>query len=140
MMDGKTPCHKISENKRFFSFLDPKRLRPGHTVVLPKDPTDWIFDLDERTLADLFLFSRPIAQAIKQVVSCQKVAVIVYGLKVRHAHLHLVPVDGTPGELDLSKCKKASDEELSRLARKIKKALDRGDHRLRKAALFSPSA
>ena len=121
MLQGKIDCHKILESKKFLAFLEPSPLKEGHTIVIPKKVTDYIFDLEDRELSNLFVFSKKAAQAIKKAVPCKKVAVMVYGLKVRHAHVHLVPVDGTAGELDFSEAKKAERAVLARVAKKIRK-------------------
>ena len=116
---GEIPCHKILEDEKYFAFLEIRPLRPGHTLVVPKQETDYFFDLDEAAMSGLMAFSKKVATAIQKATSCEKVAVVVYGLLVRHAHVHLVPVDGTPGELDFRNQKDAGKEELAAMAKKI---------------------
>ena len=123
IIQGEIPCHKILEDKDYFAFLEIRPLRPGHTLVIPKQETDYFFDLDDKTTAGLMSFSRKVADAIKKTTGCEKVAVVVYGLLVRHAHVHLVPVDGTPGELDFRNQRDAKPEELAAMAAKIKSKL-----------------
>lgn len=118
---GEIPCHKIMEDDRYFAFLEIRPLRPGHTLVIPKKEVDYFFDLDEETLSGLMAFSKKVASAIKKAVVCEKVAVVVYGLLVQHAHVHLVPVDGTQGELDFRNQKDASEEDLAKMAEKIRR-------------------
>ena len=117
---GELPCHKIMEDSDYFSFLEISPLKPGHALVIPKKETDYIFDLDDAALSGLVLFAKKAARAIKKAVPCKKVALIVYGLQVPHAHIHLVPVTGDPGELNFSNAKKAADEELALMAEKIR--------------------
>ncbi len=114
------PCHKILEDENYFSFLEVNPLKEGHTLVIPKIEVDYIFDLDDKALSGLMLFSKKVAQAIEKAVACKKIAVMVYGLQVRHAHVHLVPVDGTPGELNFANAKRAEYEALVEIAKKIK--------------------
>ncbi len=116
---GDIPCHKIAEDAEHFAFLEIRPLKPGHTLVIPKAEIDYFFDLDDARMAKLMAFAKKVAEKIKQAVSCEKVAVVVYGLQVRHAHVHLIPVDGTPGELDFRNQRDAAQEELSTIAKKI---------------------
>ena len=116
---GEIPSHKILEDEKYFSFLEIRPLRPGHTLVIPKQETDYFFDLDDAGMSGLMSFCRRVAGPIKKATGCKKVAVVVYGLLVRHAHVHLVPVDGTPGELDFRNQRDASQEELALMAKKI---------------------
>lgn len=99
-------------------------IREGHTLVIPKTEVDYYFDLPDKELADLMVFAKKVAAAIKKSIPCKKVAVIVYGLQVPHAHVHLIPVDGMPGEIHFANAKKASDEDLKATADKIKKNLN----------------
>lgn len=113
------PCHKILEDERYFAFLEIRPLRPGHTLVIPKKETDYFFDLEDAQMAGLMAFCKKVAAAVKKATGCEKVGVVVYGLLVRHAHVHLVPVDGTPGELDFRNQRDTSQEELALMAKKI---------------------
>lgn len=124
IINGELPCHKIAEDDRHFAFMEIKPLAPGHALVIPKAEVDYIFDLDDQALANLMVFAKKVAAAIKQSVPCVKIAVLVYGLEVRHAHVHLVPVQGVPGELNLSNAKKSTDAELGFLAQKIRSYLE----------------
>jgi histidine triad (HIT) family protein len=119
---GEIPCHQISADARFFAFLDIKPINPGHTVVVPRLEIDRFFDLPDDVLREMLLFARPVARAIEKVVPCQRVGLLVAGLEVPHAHLHLVPITGT-GELSFDRAKAASEEELARTAAKIRAQL-----------------
>lgn len=90
---GEIPCYKIAENDRFFAFLDINPVNWGHTLVVPKQETDYIFDLDDDTLAAMAVFAKRVAAAIKKTVPCRKVASAVLGLEVPHAHIHLIPIE-----------------------------------------------
>lgn len=124
IVNGELPCHKVAEDETYFAFMEIKPFAPGHVLVIPKTEVDYVFDLDDKTLSGLMLFCKKVAGAIKKAVPCEKVAVLVYGLEVRHAHVHLVPVQGIPGELNLSNAKKAADAELGFVAKKIRSYLD----------------
>jgi histidine triad (HIT) family protein len=93
IIKGEIPCYRIAEDERFFAFLDINPLREGHTLVVPKSETDYIFDLDDETLAGLIVFSKKIAKAIHSVVRCNRIGLAVIGLEVPHTHIHLVPMD-----------------------------------------------
>jgi histidine triad (HIT) family protein len=120
---GEIPCHKILEDERYIAILEKNPLTEGHTVVFPKVEVDHFFELDDETLSGLILFSKKISRALKKAVPCEKIAVLVYGLKVRHAHMHLVPVHGVAGEMNLSNQKNIEDSELAKTAEKIRACL-----------------
>lgn len=120
---GEIPCHKIAEDERFLAFLDIRPVNPGHTLVIPKKETDYIFDMDDRELADLMVFAKRVARAVKKAVPCIKVGVMVAGLEVRHAHVHLIPILESLSELSFSRAKAASPEELTQLSALIKSYL-----------------
>ncbi len=90
---GEIPSFKISENERFYAFLDVFPLVPGHTLVVPKKETDYIFDLSDDELSEILSFSRPIAKAIEKAFPCKRCGIAVIGLEVPHAHVHLVPMN-----------------------------------------------
>ena len=93
IVKGEIPCYKVAEDDRYFAFLDINPLAKGHTLVIPKEETDNIFDLDDRTLADMMVFAKRIARKIQANIACKKVAVVVLGLEVPHAHIHLIPIN-----------------------------------------------
>lgn len=116
---GEIPCYRIAEDDRFIAFLDIRPLKPGHTLVVPKEEIDYLFDLDEKTLADMMLFSQKVARAIKEVVECNRIGVAVLGLEVPHAHIHLVPIT-RESDLRFSNPRASvSPEENERLAKAI---------------------
>lgn len=100
---GDIPSYRVAEDDRFFAFLDINPLAAGHTLVVPQQETDYLFDLDDELLADMVVFSKKVAHAIRRAMGCKRVAVMVLGLEVPHAHIHLVPIDS---ESDLNIAKK----------------------------------
>jgi histidine triad (HIT) family protein len=120
---GEIPCYKIDEDNDFLAFLDINPLAKGHTLVVPKIEIDYLFDLDDRLLAGIGVFSKKIARAIDKVIDCKRVGVAVLGLEVPHAHIHLIPVNSLY-DIDFSKPKlKLSDTEFREIAEMIKEAL-----------------
>jgi histidine triad (HIT) family protein len=90
---GEIPSYKVAENEKFYAFLDINPLAKGHTLVIPKQETDYIFDLEDKLLADMILFSKQVAIAIEKVISCKRIGMTVIGLEVPHAHIHLIPIN-----------------------------------------------
>ena len=90
---GEIPCYKVAENDKFFAFLDIAPLAKGHTLVVPKREVDYFFDLEDDELAEMVVFAKQIAKKIKATAGCKKVATVVLGLEVAHAHIHLVPMN-----------------------------------------------
>lgn len=118
---GEIPCYKIAENDHFLAFLDVFPLKKGHTLVIPKKETDYIFDLDNETYIGLMTFSQTIAIAIKKAIPCTRVSMGVFGLEVPHAHVHLIPMN-TMNDVNFSNEKlKLSKEEFEEVASQIKK-------------------
>jgi len=99
---GDIPCYKIAEDDKFFAFLDINPVNWGHTLVVPKKETDYIFDIENDDLADMIVFAKRVAGAIKKALPCRKVGVTVLGLEVPHAHIHLVPLK-TEGDMNFAK-------------------------------------
>jgi|TARA_B110000444_G_C18680751_1_gene519622 histidine triad (HIT) family protein len=93
IINKELPCYKIAENNNFIAFLDIVPLKKGHTLVVPKIQVDYIYDLPDKVLSDLFIFSKKIAKKIESVIDCKRVGVAVIGLEVPHAHVHLVPIN-----------------------------------------------
>ncbi|MFT6335972.1 MAG: histidine triad (HIT) family protein [Halioglobus sp.] len=91
IINGKIPSYKIAEDENYYAFLDINPLAKGHTLVIPKVEVDYIFDLDNDTLAGLHLFSKRVAQALESTIECKRVGVLVIGTEVPHAHIHLIP-------------------------------------------------
>lgn len=122
IINREIPGHIVAEDDRFIAFLDIMPLVMGHTLVVPKKEMDYIFDLDDDTLAGLHLFAKRVAVAVKKSVPCQRIGVAVIGLEVPHVHVHLVPMN-TMSDINFSKPKlQPTKEELSQVAEKIKKA------------------
>lgn len=90
---GEIPSYKIAEDERFYAFLDINPLTKGHTLVIPKQEVDYLFDLDDKTLGDMMIFAKGVAKKIKQNIDCARVAVVVLGMEVPHAHIHLIPIN-----------------------------------------------
>jgi histidine triad (HIT) family protein len=93
IINGEIPCYKVAEDDRYFAFLDINPLKKGHTLVVPKQETDYIFDLDDDMIAGMIVFSKKIAVAIKDTIPCKRIGVAILGLEIPHAHIHLVPMD-----------------------------------------------
>lgn len=93
IINGEIPCYFIAEDDEHFAFLDINPLAKGHTLVVPKKETDYIFDLDPESTAKLHAFARGVARAIDRVMPCKRVGMAVLGLEVPHAHIHLVPIN-----------------------------------------------
>ncbi len=87
------PAHIVAEDENFLAFLDINPLVQGHTLVIPKQEVDYIFDLDDEVLAGLHIFAKKVARAIEAVVTCERIGVTVIGLEVPHAHVHLIPIN-----------------------------------------------
>ncbi len=123
IISGEIPCYKVAENEKFLAFLDISPLAKGHTLVIPKQETDYLFDLDDKTLADMMLFAKRVAVSIKKVVPCKRIGVAVIGLEVPHAHIHLVPLNQVH-DIDFSRPKLNLEKtELLQIADSIARAL-----------------
>ena len=120
IIKGEIPCHKIAENEKYLAFLDIKPINPGHTLVIPKKEIDYVFDLDDELLGGLMTFAKKVACAIQKTVPCPKVGVMVAGLEVPHAHIHLIPIFKVT-DLNFANAKSSSSEELAKVAEKIRK-------------------
>ena len=119
IISGEIPCYKIAENDRFFAFLDINPLSKGHTLVVPKHETDYIFNIEDEELGSMMVFAKKVAQAIEKAIPCKRIGVAVIGLEVPHAHIHLVPIT-CEGDLDFKKEHlKLSQEEFLDIQRKI---------------------
>ena len=119
---GEIPCYKVAENERFFAFLDINPLVKGHTLVVPKQEVDYIFDLSDDDLAAMHVFAKSVARAIEKAVSCKRVGVSVIGLEVPHAHIHLIPINKESDMVISNPKQKLSDEEFREIADNIYKA------------------
>lgn len=119
IIKGEIPCHKIAENDKFLAFLDISPLAIGHTLVIPKEETDYIFDLEDNLLGELMVFAKQVALQIEKAIPCKRIGVAVIGLEVPHAHVHLVPLNKV-GDINFDSPKMSvSQEELSAVAKTI---------------------
>ena len=119
IISGEIPCHKIAENENFLAFLDIMPLAKGHTLVIPKIENDYIFDLEDKILADLMVFSKEVAKKVEAKIPCKRMGVAVIGLEVPHTHIHLVPLQSVE-DINFSREKlKFSQEELKEIANLI---------------------
>ena len=124
IVNGDIPSYKVAENDRFYAFLDISPLVKGHTLVIPKRETDYIFDLEDKDYQDFFLFAKKVALAIKKVIPCEKINITMIGLEVPHAHIHLVPLNSMD-DINFSRPKlKLSPGEFIEISEKIVKALE----------------
>jgi histidine triad (HIT) family protein len=121
IINGEIPCYKVAEDERYFAFLDINPLKKGHTLVIPKQEIDYIFDLDDAMIAGMIVFSKKIAVAIKAAIPCKRIGVAVLGLEIPHAHIHLVPMDSMEDVNFKNPKLKLTPEEFKAIAEQIKK-------------------
>lgn len=122
IIQGEIPSYKVAEDDKHFAFLDINPNSPGHTLVVPKQEVDRIFDLSETDYIDLMAFSRKVGKAIEAVIPCQRVGISVIGLEVPHCHVHLIPLADMSSANFQNKVK-LSPEEFERIALKISEAI-----------------
>lgn len=116
---GEIPSYKCAEDAHFYAFLDINPLKEGHTLVIPRREVDYIFDMEDEELAAFQMFAKKVAKAIKSAYPCKKVAQVVLGLEVPHAHIHLIPMDNE-GDVDFHKKGIIfSEEEFTAIAERI---------------------
>ena len=119
IINGEIPCYKVAEDENFIAFLDINPLVEGHTLVVPKIEEDYIFDLDDETLAKMMAFAKKVAAQIKTVTECKRVAIAVLGMEVPHAHMHLIPMN-TEGDVDFKKARpEVTKEQFAALVEKL---------------------
>ena len=120
---GEIPCYKIAEDDRFFAFLDINPMTKGHTLVIPNQEEDYLFNLDDKTLGDMMIFAKKIAVSLQKSVECIRVGVAVIGLEVPHAHIHLIPIT-KESDMNFKNPKlKLSPDEMTEIASKIRENL-----------------
>ncbi len=124
IIDGEIPCYKVAEDDRFFAFLDISPLSKGHTLVVPKQEVDYIFDLPETDLADMMLFAKRVAAALQKTVDCKRIGVAVIGLEVPHAHIHLIPIQAESDMVFSKPRVQLSPDEMSAIAAKAAEAFE----------------
>lgn len=121
---GEIPSYKCAENDKFYAFLDINPLAKGHTLVIPRREVDYIFDMEDNELAEFQVFAKRVAQAIKKAFPCKKVAQVVLGLEVPHAHIHLLPIN-SEGDVDFRKKHlELAEEEFKAIAERIRNAFE----------------
>ena len=122
IIKGEIPSYKVAEDERFYAFLDINPLTKGHTLVIPKLPepeVDYIFDLDDKTLADMMVFAKRVATGMKKAISCKRIGVAVLGMEVNHVHIHLIPLKKESDMLFSNPKLKLTEEEFKEIAAKI---------------------
>lgn len=117
---GEIPSYRVAENDKFFAFLDINPLAKGHTLVIPKREVDYYFDLEDEEIAEMNVFAKRIAEKLKSVTGCKKVAVVVMGLEVPHAHIHLIPMNSEKDVNFANEKLKLTPEEFKEIADKIR--------------------
>ena len=123
IVNGEIPAWKVAEDENFFAFLDIFPVAKGHTLVIPKKEVDYLFDLDDETYAGLQLFAKKVAIGLQKAIPCMKVGVMVLGLEVPHAHIHLVPMQSEADLLNFSKKLSFSKEEMAEITASIAKEI-----------------
>lgn len=119
IINGEIPCHKIAETADYLAFLDVRPQALGHTLCIPKQEVDYIFDIADEQLAGLMVFAKKVAKAVGEIVPCKRVGVAVIGLEVPHAHIHLIPLN-TLSDLSFGKEPLLiSPDDMKALAEKI---------------------
>ena len=124
IVNGEIPSYKIAEDENYYAFLDIFPLAKGHTLVIPKKEVDYLFDLDDETLKGLTAFSKRVAKAIDETIECKRVGVVVLGLEVPHAHIHLIPLKSETDACFSQPKLKLSEEEFKEIAEKIISAFE----------------
>lgn len=122
IINGEIPCHKIDENDKFIAFLDVFPLVKGHTLVVPKKETDYIFDISQEELSEILIFAQGVAKKLQRAIPCKRIGISVIGLEVPHAHVHLVPMNSAD-DVNFTRPKlTVSAEEMASIADAIRNA------------------
>ena len=127
IINGEIPSYKVAENEKFYAFLDINPLTKGHTLVVPKLPepeADYIFDLDDETLAEMMVFAKQVAVGMKKAISCKRIGVAVLGMEVNHVHVHLIPLKKEKDMLFSNPKLKLEPAEMAQIANSIAVAID----------------
>lgn len=125
IVKGEIPSYKVAENDKFLAFLDISPMAKGHVLVIPKQEVDYLFDLEDNLLAEITLYSKKVAKAIEIAIPCQRVGVMVIGLEVPHAHIHLIPIN-KESDMSLTNPRlKLGSEEFIEISNLIAKAFDK---------------
>ncbi|MFP4448954.1 MAG: HIT family protein, partial [Bacteroidales bacterium] len=120
IINGEIPCYKIAEDENYFAFLDINPLKKGHTLIVPKKEIDYLFDLDDETISGMMVFAKKVAKAIDKAIECKRVGVVVLGMEVPHAHIHLIPINKESDASFTQPKLKLSEEEFEETAGKIR--------------------
>jgi len=122
IVKGEIPSYKVAESKDFYAFLDINPLARGHVLVIPKKEVDYIFDIENELYKELFTFAKKVGKAIESVIPCKRMGIIVFGLDVPHAHIHLIPINKS-SDMSFDSPKLSIDkDEFERIAEKIQVA------------------
>ena len=117
------PSYKVHENDKFYAFLDINPLKKGHTLVIPKNEIDYIFDLESDEYQNLWSFAKIVANGMRKVINCKRISIVVMGLEVPHAHIHLIPLNDM-NDINFNQPKlNLSSEEMQQIADKIRNAI-----------------
>jgi len=120
IVNGEIPSYKVAESDEYFAFLDINPLMKGHTLVIPKKEVDYIFDLDDKSYSGLFSFAKKVSIAIGAAMPCERVGVVVMGMEVPHAHIHLIPINNME-DMNFARPKlKLSSDEFQLVVNKIR--------------------
>lgn len=125
IVKGDIPSYKIAESETCYAFLDINPLAKGHTLVIPKKEVDYIFDLEDELYEELFAFARNVGKAIESVISCKRIGMIVFGLDVPHAHIHLIPINKSADMCFSSPKLKLDQTEFLKIAEEIKQGFNK---------------
>ena len=128
IINGEIPSYKVAEDEKYYAFLDINPLQKGHTLVIPKLPepeADYIFDLDDATLAGLMVFAKKVAQGLKEATGCKRVGVAVLGMEANHVHVHLVPMNSERDMLFTNPKLQLPAEEMAEIANSIAEAIEK---------------
>jgi len=123
IVSNEIPSYKVYENENFLAFLDINPLKKGHTLVIPKIEVDYIFDLESKEYQELWNFAKLVANGMKRVIKCERISIVVMGLEVPHAHIHLIPLDNMQ-DIDFSQPKlNLSSDQMNKIASLINSAI-----------------
>lgn len=121
---GEIPCYKIAESDKFFAFLDISPVAKGHTLVIPKAESDYIFDMSDSDLQEMILFAKQVATSLKKAIPCLRIGLTVMGLEVPHTHIHLIPMS-SEGDMNFAKTKLSlPTEEMQEIAASIAASME----------------
>ncbi|MDR1859778.1 MAG: HIT family protein [Bacteroidales bacterium] len=120
---GQIPSYTVAEDERFMAFLDIAPITAGHTLVIPKQEVDYLFDLDEELYMGLQAFARKVAKGLRKAVPCARIAVLVLGMEVPHAHIHLIPINSESDLLHITKKLSLTPAEFNLLRDRIAEAI-----------------